>query len=415
LQKINASGQIGTIGDYAFAGQTLLNAGVAGAIVANQNGTITTVASGVQQAIRDALGMKNLDIAGLTFIFTDNQAQLIYDPVTDTLTLPNVADSATLPDWVKSGKVVLSLTTNSTDTGRYGVENLRLDLNRWVTDDVAIPSNLSRDPGMIGMLQGMHADKAWGITDRVGNTQVVVTVPVVSGYTANKKTITATVNPNGTITPNEDVLYTPDLTPGGGGHDTGTPTGPTQPGDTTGGTTDPSTPVTPVTPVNPGNTPGGDPAVTPTTPVITPTTGGDEAIPYPPDFDGSNSQTGTRGNAQRTVTITPKLAVTGPNWQLKRVVPRHLLTTVIQQQTLTRTSVTTSAYVVGSPIKAGHFTRDGQPATGNPQAAVPSQATVTQQQSLPQTNEQSTGWQWLGTILLAGLSWLGLAHKRNHN
>jgi len=316
--------------------------------------------------------------------------------------------------------VVLSLTTNSTDTGRYGVENLRLDLNRGVPDDVAIPSNLSRNPDMIGMLQGMHADKAWGITDRVGNTQVVVTVPVVGGYTANKKTITATVNPNGTITANEDVLYTPDLTPGGGGHDT---TDPTQPGGTTdpGAPDTPVTPVTPETPVNPGNTPGGDPAVTPVTPpatpVVTPTTGGDKAIPYPPNFDGGKSQTKKGSDAHQAGIVSPKLVIEGPNWQLKRVVPQRLTTTAIQQRATTRTTVATPGYRVNSQFEGGQVTRTEQQSSTDLQATNPARtsAPAVKQQTLPQTNEHATGWQWLGTMLLVGLSWLGLAHKRNHN
>jgi LPXTG-motif cell wall-anchored protein len=64
-----------------------------------------------------------------------------------------------------------------------------------ITADVTIPSNLG--------------DKVVSnVTGKVGDT-VTVNVPTVEGYTADKNTVQATVNANGTITTNEKVNYTP--------------------------------------------------------------------------------------------------------------------------------------------------------------------------------------------------------------
>jgi LPXTG-motif cell wall-anchored protein len=64
-----------------------------------------------------------------------------------------------------------------------------------VTADVTIPSNLG--PKTVTNITGKTGDK------------VSVTVPRAVGYTADKITVTATVNPDGTITTTEKVAYTP--------------------------------------------------------------------------------------------------------------------------------------------------------------------------------------------------------------
>jgi len=412
LQKINASRQIGTIGDYAFAGQKLLKTGVTEATVTNQAGQMTTVVSGVKKAIRDELGMANLDIAGLTFIFTDNQQKLVYDVGTDTLTLPIVPDKADtneVPDWMQSGNIVLSLTTESVDTGSYGVENLMLSLDRWVTADVDIPSNL-KDEGLRDLVVYYQADKVADQTAKIGGQEIQVKVPNIPDYTADKQTIRAIANVDGTISPLESVIYTNQKSGSGKDNEPTTGNQPSTPGGT-------NKPTTPVTPVNPGNTPGGDPAVTPTTPVITPTTGGDKAIPYPPNFDGGKSQTKKGSGTHQTGVVSPKLAIEGPNWQLQRVVPQRLTTTAVRQRGTTRTAVATPGYRVNSQFGVDQVTRTEQQSSADLQATNPARtsASADNQQTLPQTNEHATGWQWLGTMLLVGLSWLGLAHKRNHN
>lgn len=64
------------------------------------------------------------------------------------------------------------------------------------TYNVTIPSNLDSK-----LVPTVSASGEFG-------DNVTVTVPAVSGYTANKKTVTATVNRDGTITTNEKVTYT---------------------------------------------------------------------------------------------------------------------------------------------------------------------------------------------------------------
>ena len=63
-----------------------------------------------------------------------------------------------------------------------------------VTADVAIPSNIGNQT-------------VTGVVGTVGET-IAVPVPVIEGYTANKTTVPATVNPDGTITTTETVTYT---------------------------------------------------------------------------------------------------------------------------------------------------------------------------------------------------------------
>ncbi|KRK34606.1 KxYKxGKxW signal peptide domain-containing protein [Loigolactobacillus bifermentans] len=64
-----------------------------------------------------------------------------------------------------------------------------------VTADVTIPSNLG--PQTVP-----------GVTGKTGQT-VDVTVPAVAGYTPDQTTVPATVNPDGTITTDQTVVYTP--------------------------------------------------------------------------------------------------------------------------------------------------------------------------------------------------------------
>ena len=63
-----------------------------------------------------------------------------------------------------------------------------------VTADVTIPSNIGNQT-------------VTGVVGTVGET-IAVPVPVIEGYTANKTTVPATVNPDGTITTTETVTYT---------------------------------------------------------------------------------------------------------------------------------------------------------------------------------------------------------------
>ena len=86
-------------------------------------------------------------------------------------------------------------TKNPTETYTF-VPNLN------VTADVTIPSNL--DDQIVKDVSG-----------KIGDT-VEVTVPEISGYTADKRTVTANVNLDGTITIDEAVTYTKDSAGSGG-------------------------------------------------------------------------------------------------------------------------------------------------------------------------------------------------------
>src|SRR5699024_4066592 len=46
-----------------------------------------------------------------------------------------------------------------------------------------------------------------GVTGKTGDT-LTITVPTIKGYTPDKTTVTATVNPDGTITTKDNLIYT---------------------------------------------------------------------------------------------------------------------------------------------------------------------------------------------------------------
>lgn len=382
LKEINASGKINTIGDYAFAGQRDLDNVKVDALVTN-NGQTNTAVYHVREAIMKRLGLSNLDLAGLSFTDTDTQQMLDYDAATDTLTLPV---------GFIGGMITVSLSTDSTDTGRYGVKNLTLVLNRYVIADVDIPSNL-KDEGMGEWLVEIHADKVKDAAGYVGNI-ISVKVPVLEGWTANKASIKATVNPDGTITPNEAVIYTSKddtkgepTTPTGGdtghtGDDSGTPTIPTD------GT---QTSDTDTTPVDPDETPtDGDATDKPT-------------VQVPIVIDDHEA-----------AKITPVLYV--PGWQHHqkgRPIDTEWLGQRAPQQW--RASVKlTGSYRKNSAAASEPMVASVRTATVSPTTQPARQSTNTDKQvTLPQTSEQTGWWQALGVAVLSVLSWLGLAkHKR---
>ncbi|WP_061777154.1 leucine-rich repeat domain-containing protein [Levilactobacillus senmaizukei] len=365
LKNINATGKIGTIGDFAFAGQRNLDHVETDALVVNQNGTVTTTVFHVRTAIMKRLGLSNLNIAGLSFIDTDTQEVLTYDSVNDTLTLPLNFEGAT---------IIVSLNTDSTDTGRYGVTNLTLDMTRRVVADVAIPSNLV-DEGMSDYLAIFGADKVGNMKGLVGDT-ILVDVPNVPGWVADKATIQATVNADGTITAIEAVIYSPDTNPDTG-HDQ--PTTPTDPSDPT----DPHEPTTPVNPSTP--TAGGN--------VTTPTAGGTVA----PVVDD-----------HKAAFIAPVVQTTvKPHWTYRDSLDKSSKAGLPHSGTPGmvngRFKQTGQADLVAST--------NGQVLVKERQEAVPVKTSAAKQ-TLPQTNDHQTGWQWLGWALLTILGWLGLAQKK---
>ncbi|MFC6207551.1 leucine-rich repeat domain-containing protein [Levilactobacillus tongjiangensis] len=382
LKEINASGKINTIGDYAFAGQRDLDDVKVDALVTN-NGQTNTAVYHVREAIMKRLGLSNLDLAGLSFTDTDTQQMLNYDAATDTLTLPV---------GFIGGTITVSLSTDSTDTGRYGVKNLTLVLNRYVIADVDIPSNL-KDEGMGEWLVEIHADKVKDAAGYVGNI-ISVKVPVLEGWTVNKASIKATVNPDGTITPNEAVIYTSKVAT------KGEPTTPT--GGDTGHTGDDSG--TPTTPIDGGQT--GDTGTTPVDSGETPNVGvvtDEPTIQVPIVIDD-----------HKAAKITPVLYV--PDWQhhqmgrpidtewLGQRVPQQWRASVKPIGTYPKNSVAAFKPMM-APAPTETISTTTQPAR---QAA-----TISKQVTLPQTSEQLGWWQALGVALLSTLSWLGLT-KRKH-
>ncbi|AVK60354.1 hypothetical protein C5Z25_00535 [Lactobacillus sp. CBA3605] len=178
LQQLNATAAVNQILTAAFAEQTTLTVTVA---------ATATTAVGIKAALIAKLGLNNLDLAGLTLTM-DGQS-LAYDEATDTLTLP-----ITVAALTKASDASLAVTLTSTGAGQYGVNTLTLNLSpEMVTAVVDIPSNLG--------VQSVNA------TGEIGRT-IQITVPVETGYTADKISVAAMVNPDGTIITDEVIVYT---------------------------------------------------------------------------------------------------------------------------------------------------------------------------------------------------------------
>lgn len=112
LQNIQVTKDIGTTGDNAFAHQGVLT----GVTVTIQG----VKAANVKAAIAERLGLPVSKLANLQFKL--NGETLKYNEYSDTLTLPI--------EVAYEDQVELSLSSDSTDTGRYGVDELLLALNR---------------------------------------------------------------------------------------------------------------------------------------------------------------------------------------------------------------------------------------------------------------------------------------------
>lgn len=112
LQDIQVTKDIGTSGDGAYAHQKALT----GVTVTIQG----LKASGVKTAIAKRLGLPVSKLADLQFKL--NGEKLTYDEYSDTLILP--------VEVAYEDQVDLSLSSTSTDTGRYGVDELLLELAR---------------------------------------------------------------------------------------------------------------------------------------------------------------------------------------------------------------------------------------------------------------------------------------------
>ncbi len=210
------------------------------------------------------------------------------------------------------------------------------------------------------------------VTGKTGQT-LTLNVPTLTGYTADKSTFTATVNPDGTITTTDQVVYTKvAVTPVDPDSDNGNP-------DNNGGTTTPTNPTEPVNPTDPS-----EPA-NPTEPVT------------PPDLVSQlirwyqlsqRNQSHQKLNHKISLKLLKKTAATTNN--------QSGLTTLNNQNE--SSSVKPTATTINQPAAE--------------QTVSIQKATATKNQ-LPQTSEaNSTAISLIGTLLLTLMGLLGASVDR---
>lgn len=353
LQDINATGTIESIGDNAFADQS--------ALVLDGIGTTVTSALGIKQLLRDAIGLANFDLANLTFSIgetPDDYQQLAYNEYTDTLTLPAGLSATLSDDSSVPTSFLVHFASGGTDTGRLGVHTLELKLYKLMESaQVDISSNL-------GTLTTEEYYEG-----QVGS-KLNVPAPVIAGYKMEPTEVLATVNLDSVTTP-DYVFYVkadsplPDID----------------------SEVDPVDPVIPVTPTSPSKSGSTSEITTPSV-----TEGAEQHttdIPVQTYLDTPrpiDSDTISVHNNQWTYTPqqAAQIVVTG------EVVPSVGASTVMkkniaQPQARTPKSITDKGARLSAAIKAT---------------------------TLPQTNEQTSQWHWLGAIGLLAASWLGFTKKK---
>ncbi|KRK35803.1 leucine-rich repeat protein [Levilactobacillus parabrevis] len=387
LTGIELGDSLETIGDYVFAGNRIGHIRAAGSVktsigdeafsdqsasVAASVETTTTAALGVRVAIKAQLGLTNLDLAGLQFIYGGNG--LDYNEYEDTLTLPQDYDDAT---------IALELKTVSTDTGTYGTDGLVLKLVPIIVKaDLHIPSTKDGQD----WLDNWVAD----VTGQIGAT-VTIAVPQLKGYDAQPITVKATVNADGTITTQDHVTYTRLAAPTTGGSHFG----------------------------------GGESLdISGESDVNMPTTGNMPQL--------GDQQSGPKGAATLPVTETTTTSHLQSPQQTTQVLPlavrsdRPGMATPASANTVW--GMPTSAN--GESFAQSATGPDGIPTTamagkarlpesgGQRASSVNSHSTQVRPvtaSTLPQTDDQRSVWQWLGIVLLAGLGWLGLGRRKHQN
>ncbi|WP_125713695.1 leucine-rich repeat protein [Companilactobacillus kedongensis] len=391
LQSVKINGKIGTIGNEAFSDQKKMAATVYATY---------TKALGVRAAIAKNLGLSSDQMTQLKFSM-DGSA-LDYDEYSDQLTIPNDYRGQNVT-------VTFELSSGGLDTGWYGTRDLKLTLvKKMVTADVNIPSNLADQPWVTSVVKN--------VTGQVG-TDVTVDVPEVLGYIADKKTIQATVNDNGTITANESVDYEPDFGP----HED--PTGPTDP---TKPTT-PDDPVTPITPVTPTT------SVTPVTPVTPtdPATPNEPVNPGKPDIPkGGSNSTGTpdiidpsnNSSSLDSASSEGPTRVDIPDNKTDSVEP-VIPNTITAKETVTNATPKSGIITSSSNGSSNtNITSKNDPlitfannsVQSNNIKTAPSPSDPVSQETqglLPQTSNKSTLLGWIGAVVLVFLGWLGFKKK----
>ncbi|WP_054736801.1 beta strand repeat-containing protein [Secundilactobacillus similis] len=169
----------------------------------NQDGTITTTETVIYTPKSVT---KTVSIPSTTF--KDNKTTVDNnDPVTSAEVTGVTGDNVTIavPDkpgytadkTTVTGVVNPNGTITTTDTVAYTPNS--------VTDTITIPSTTPGNDGGPADTTPVVSDPVTGFTSET----VTVDVPAKAGYTPSQTTVTGTVNPDGTITTTDKVIYTP--------------------------------------------------------------------------------------------------------------------------------------------------------------------------------------------------------------
>ncbi|MFD1419322.1 leucine-rich repeat protein [Companilactobacillus keshanensis] len=373
LQNIKIDGKIGTIGNEAFSDQKKMAATVYATY---------TNALDVRATIAKNLGLLSDQLAQLKFSI--NGENLDYDEYSDQLTIPENYRGQNIT-------VTFVLSSGGLDTGWYGTSDLELTLvKKMVTADVKVPSNLADQPWVTSI------DK--NVTGQVG-TDVTIDVPEVLGYVADKKTIQATVNDNGTITANESVDYELDL-------------GPTK--DPTGGGTDPTIPITPdnpVVPVTPDNPTAPTTPVNPERPNIP--KGGTNSTGTPDIIKPSNNNSSLDSSSSKSPTEVDKFY--NKSDSSKPVIPNTITAKGSGTQTTSKNGIITSSNNDSENVTSERdpllTTINNSNQSGYTNKTKGNPILQGNQGLLPQTSDKSTFLGWIGAVVLLFLGWLGFKKK----
>lgn len=144
---------------------------------------------------------------------------LVYSPneVTTDVTVPATVAGQSAPQTIKdaTGKTGDTLTLDVPAVEGYTPDKSTVaatvnpDGTITTTDKVIYtPNEVTTDvtiPATVG--DQSEPQTVTGITGKTGDT-LTITVPTIEGYTPDKTTVTATVNPDGTITTTDNVVYT---------------------------------------------------------------------------------------------------------------------------------------------------------------------------------------------------------------
>jgi len=386
LEKINSADMTWTNGDNVFSDQKALT-------LANVPMS-TTSAHNIKALLVEQLNMKPNDIGQLAFTLSDGTI-LNYDETTDSLLLPQGLDTS------RAGNLTVRLTTGAAYTGQLGIQALTLDLHVWIfSGQVEIPVAIKD-------INSKYVFKSiWSavVSGQVGSTQSVA-VPVMAGYRIlnpdtqqDITTFTAIFGPE-KVTTRDTIEYLQ---------------------------------------VAPDDNDSGETTPTKETEPVDPETG--ETVTPHPGGEAETTTSNTAGNTpdelfDKTVTDgTTNTLGESANYQINQEQKKQAQV----QKAWAQVQYPLANAPVGQPGKRTHAAYISvQPKMQHPdwtsrQAGVPADSVVgngsmtepasTQRMgqakmvmtatSLPQTNEQTGQWHWLGAIGLLAASWLGFTKKK---